>query len=111
MCAFEHLRWMKRGYFLKKCLCLLVFFCVLLPLFQRLSLLKRRNVSDLNIVGMGENEKQMLDPYAGAVSSFWHTHCPEYIQEWVGAKRVREGQTQAYTCVCVCVQKHENGGV
>lgn len=26
MCTFEYLRWMKKGYFLKKCLCLLVFF-------------------------------------------------------------------------------------
>lgn len=107
MCAFEYLRWMKKGYFLKKCLCLLVFFCVLLPLFQRLSLLKRRNVSDLSIVGMGENEKQMLDPYAGAVSSFWHTNTLPRIRPGVGGdKESQEGTKFKLVCVCVFARKH-----
>lgn len=43
----------------------LYFFGILLPP----SVLKRRNVSDLSVVSMGGNEKQMSDPYAEAVWS------------------------------------------
>lgn len=102
MCASEHLSWMKKGYFLKKCLCLLVFFCVLLPLVQRPSLLKRRNVSDLSIVGTGENEKQMLDPYAGAVSSFLHINTRPRIRPGEGGGE--ESGRDKLKLACVCAQ-------
>ncbi len=43
-----------------------------------------------------------LSPLSGT-----KTHCPEYVQKWVGANRVREEQTQ--TCVCVCAKTRECG--
>lgn len=35
------------------------------------------------------------------------TRCLQYVEEWVGAKRIREGQTSV--CVCVCAKAQECG--
>lgn len=78
------------------------FFRVLLPLFQRLSLFKRRNVSDPSIVGMGGNEKQMLDAYAGSVSSFWHTNTAQNMSRSGWEQRESGRDKVKLKCVCVC---------
>ncbi len=72
----------------------------------------QRNVSDLSIVGLGENEKQMLDSYAEAVSSFWRTNRRPRIRQGVGWHKDSRGGTNSNLglCVCVCVQKHKNVG-
>lgn len=79
-------------------------FCFFVYSFLPVQRLKWKNVSDLNIVGMrGENEKQMLDPYAGAVSSFWHTNTLPRIRQGVGGSKRETGEGQTQTSVCVCV--------
>lgn len=97
MCPFEYFRWMREGYFLKNCVSLLVFFflcvCVLLPLCKDLAYLSRGMFPIWALLAWGENEKQMLDPYAGAVSSSWHTNTLPRIRPRVGGGNKSQGGT------------------
>lgn len=82
--------------------------CALLPIFERFNLFKQRNVSDLSIVGIGENEKQMLNPYAGAASSFWHINTLPRIRSELGGCKDNWGLRNS---VCVCAYKDKRVGV
>lgn len=79
--------------------------------FKDLAYLKRRNVSDPSIVGTGENEKQMLDPYAGADSSFWHTNTTQNASRSGRGQRESGRDKVQLALECMCVQKRENVGV
>lgn len=53
----------------------------------------QRAVSDLSVAGVGENEKQMLEPCAGAVCSLCHTNtldpnCSGWSQERLGQDKL-----------------------
>lgn len=62
---------------------------------------KTRTVSDQSFVGVFENEKQMLEPYAGAACFLCHTNTLD--PNWSGWGQERLGQDN----LCVCTKKRE----
>lgn len=58
---------------------------------------------------MGENEKQMLDPYAWAVLSLWHTHSMPRMCSRVGGGK---GSWKfKLGCACVCAKIRQCGSL